>query len=69
MEESRKKVIDSIHTRDETYCVDVVMAGDRFVLQTCRRDEERWQVIGNPGDYATREDAIASAWTIIAGLQ
>jgi len=68
-DEGHEKVLDSIHTRDRAYCVDIVHDGNRFSLQTCRRDEERWQVIGRPGEYTTREDAIASARAIIARLE
>ena len=68
-DEPRKKVIDSIHTRDGTHCVDVVQSSDGFSLQTCRRDEERWQVVARPGDYRTRDDAVASARAIVATLE
>ena len=60
------KVIDSIHSSDGMYCVDVVTTRDGFTLQICRRDEGRWQVIARPGDHRLREDAVASARALIA---
>ena len=32
----RKKVVESLHTTDRMYCVDVVQTGRRLSLQTCR---------------------------------
>ena len=60
------KVIDSIHSSDGMYCVDVVTTRDGFTLQICRRDEGRWQVIARPGNHRAREDAVASARALIA---
>jgi hypothetical protein len=68
-DEPRVKVIDSIHTSDGTHCVDVVQSADGFSLQTCRRDEDRWQVIARPGDYEARDAAVASARAIVATLE
>jgi hypothetical protein len=64
-----KKVVESIHTRDGAYCVDVVSDGDLYRLQTCRRDEQSWQVIDRPGDYASRDEATVRAQTIVAALE
>jgi hypothetical protein len=62
-------VIDSIHSSDGVYCVDVIQIPDGFSLQTCRRDEGRWQVIARPGDHRAREDAVAAAEAIIATFE
>ena len=63
-------VIDSIHSRDGMYCVDVVRTADGFTLQTCRRDEGGWQVIERPGvGHETREDAVSRARALIATLE
>jgi hypothetical protein len=67
--EPSQKVIDSIHSSDGMYCVDVVRTSDRFSLQTCRRDEGRWQVIARPGHHRAREDAVAAARVIIATFE
>jgi hypothetical protein len=62
-------VIDSIHSRDGMYCVDVIRTADGFALQTCRRDEGQWHVIARPESHRAREDAVASARALIAGLE
>ena len=59
-------VIDSIHSSDGMYCLDVIRTPDGFALQTCRRDEGSWQVIGRPGGYRSREEAVARARALIA---
>ena len=64
-----EKVIDSIHSRDEMYCVDVVATPHGFKLQTCRRDEGRWQVIGRPSEYQDRGEATAAARALIANFE
>ena len=64
-----QKVIDSIHSSDGMYCVDVIRTSDGFSLQTCRRDEGRWQVIARPGHHGAREDAVAAARVIIATFE
>ena len=61
-----RKVIDSIHSGDGTFCVDVVRTADGFRLEACRRDEERWQVIEGLGSYATQDEATAVARERIA---
>ncbi len=67
--ETRQKVIDSIHTRDGMYCADVVCTQEGFTLQTWRRDEARWHVIGQPGRSDTRDDAVAGARAVISTLE
>ena len=67
--EASQTVIDSIHSSDGMYCVDVISTPDGFTLQTCRRDEGRWQVIDRPGTHHAREDAVASARALIATLE
>jgi hypothetical protein len=67
--ETFRKVVDSIHSGDGMYCVDVIKTAEGFTLQTCRRDEERWQVIDRPGSYEAYEDAVASARARIATLE
>jgi hypothetical protein len=67
--ETSPKIIESIHTRDGMYCVDVIRGPDGFTLQTCRRDEERWQVIARPGRYDAQVDAVASALALIATFE
>jgi hypothetical protein len=67
--ETSRKVIDSIHSRDGRYCVDVIKTPDGFTLQTCRRDEERWLVIDRPGSYDAHDDAVARARTLIATFE
>jgi len=64
-----EKVIDSIHSSDGMYCVDVVRTAHGFTLQTCRRDEGRWQVIGRPSQHRDREEAIAAARTLVTTLE
>jgi hypothetical protein len=64
-----QKVMDSIHSSDGMYCVDVVRTSDGFSLQTCRRDEGRWQVIARPGNRRSREDAVVAARMIIATFE
>jgi hypothetical protein len=64
-----EKVIDSIHSRDGMYCVDVVMTPQAFILQTCRRDEGRWQVIGRASKHRDRGEAVAAARTLIATFE
>ncbi|MGO9791615.1 MAG: hypothetical protein ACLP8S_19575 [Solirubrobacteraceae bacterium] len=63
---AERKVIDSIHTPDGTYCVDVIRTDAGFRLEACRRDEERWQVIESLGSYDTQDEATAVAWARIA---
>jgi hypothetical protein len=60
------KVIDSLHSSDGMYCVDVVRTPHGFTLQTCRRDEGRWLVIDRPSEHRDQEDAIARARALIA---
>jgi hypothetical protein len=60
--------LESIHSLDGTYCVDVMKTAGGFALQTCRRDEGRWQVIDRPGSHQSLEDAVACARTIIERL-
>ena len=67
--EAPQKVIDSIHSSDGMYCVDVIRTPDGFTLQTCRRDEGSWQVIGRPGRHDSREDAVARARALIATFE
>jgi hypothetical protein len=62
-------VIDSIHSSDGMYCVDVVRTPRGFTLQTCRRDEGRWQVIGRPSEHRDREEAITAARTLVTTLE
>ena len=62
-------MIDSIHTRDGMYCVDVIWTQEGFSLQTCRRDEERWHMIDQPGRFDTRDDAVAGARAVISTLE
>jgi hypothetical protein len=67
--DASQTVIDSIHSSDGMYCVDVIQMPDGFSLQTCRRDEGRWQVIARPGNHPAREDAVAAARVIIATFE
>ena len=68
--ETSRTVIDSIHSADGRYCVDVVRSPDGYTLQTCRRDEGGWQVIDRPGGgYHAREEAVAGARALIATLE
>jgi hypothetical protein len=67
--DASQKVIDSIHSSDGLHCVDVIRTSDGFSLQTCRRDEGRWQVIARPGHHHVREDAVAAARLIIATFE
>lgn len=67
--ETRQKVIDSLHTREGMYCVDVVRTEEGFSLQTCRRDEERWFVIEQLGTFDTRDRAVAAARAAISTLE
>ena len=69
MKDPPKKVLDSIHSSDGMYCVDVIPIPDGFKLQTCRRDEGRWHVIARPGNHRSREDAVAAARAIIATFE
>jgi hypothetical protein len=64
--EVAKKVIDSIHSPDGTYCIDVIKTADGFRLEACRRDEERWQVIEGLGNYDSQDEATAIARARIA---
>jgi hypothetical protein len=64
-----QKVIDSIHSSDGMYCVDVIRHSDGFSLQTWRKDEVRWQSIARPGHHRAREDAVAAARVIIATFE
>ena len=61
-----QRVVESLHSRDATYCVDVIQVAEAFSLQICRRDEGRWQVIKRQGEYQAREDAVAGARELIA---
>jgi hypothetical protein len=61
-----EQVIDSIHSSDGMYCVDVIRTNRGFALQTCRRDEGRWSVINRPSEHPDAEDAIANAHALIA---
>ena len=68
--ETSRTVIDSVHSADGMYCVNVVRSGDGYTLQTCRRDEGGWQVIDRPpGGHAVREDAVTRARAVIATLE
>jgi len=67
--DTTEKVIDSIHSRDGMYCVDVIRTPHGFTLQTCRRDEGRWHVISRPSEHGDREDAVASARALIATFE
>jgi hypothetical protein len=64
-----EKVIDSIHSSDGKYCVDVIRTPHGFVLQTCRRDEGRWQVINRPSEHPDQEEAVARARALIATFE
>jgi hypothetical protein len=64
-----EKVIDSMHSSDGLYCVDVIRTPHGFALQTCRRDEGRWYVISRPSEHRDRGDAIASARALIATFE
>ncbi len=64
-----EKVIDSIHSRDGMYCVDVIRTQQGFALQACRRDEGRWQVISRPSEHSDQRDAVASARALIATFE
>ena len=64
-----EKVVDSIHSSDGMYCVDVVRTSHGFALQTCRRDEGQWQVIGRPSEHQDRRDALASAQALVATFE
>jgi hypothetical protein len=66
--EKSEAVIDSIHSSDGMYCVDVIQTADGFALQTCRRDEGSWQVISRPGFHHSHEDAVARARTLVEGF-
>jgi hypothetical protein len=63
-----EKVIDSIPSTNGMYCVDVIETPHGFTLQTCRRDEGRWQVIDRPSEHRDREDAVARARALIAAF-
>ncbi|MGP0049188.1 MAG: hypothetical protein ACLPZR_10130 [Solirubrobacteraceae bacterium] len=67
--DTTEKVIDSIHSRDGMYCVDVIKTPRGFTLQTCRRDEGRWHVISRPSEHRDRADAVASARALIATFE
>jgi hypothetical protein len=60
--------IESVHSRDGLYCVDVIATEQGFALQVCRRDEGDWQVIAHRGTHPSRETAIAAAQVIAAAL-
>jgi hypothetical protein len=64
-----EKVIDSIHSSDGMYCVDVVKTRLGFTLQTCRRDEGRWQVMGRASTHHDREDATRAARALAETLE
>jgi hypothetical protein len=63
-----EKVIDSLPSSDGMYCVDVIRTPHGFTLQTCRRDEGRWQVIDRPSEHRARADAVARARILIAAF-
>jgi hypothetical protein len=67
--DTMEKVIDSVHSRDGMFCVDVIRMLRGFTLQTCRRDEERWHVISRHSQHRDREDAVASARALIATFE
>ena len=64
-----EKVIDSLHSRDGLYCVDLVRTSHGFTLQACRRDEGRWQVISRPSEHADQEDAVTHARALLATFE
>jgi hypothetical protein len=62
------RVIESLHSPDGLYCVDVVATSQGFALQVCRRDEGSWQVIDRRSEHPSREKAVAEARLIITPL-
>ena len=58
------KLIESVHSPDGLYCVDVIATVQGFALQVCRRDEGRWQIIEHRGNHPSRETAVAAAQSI-----